>query len=170
MLQILPFSGDFPPQPGHFFIGIQNKSHEVTTLQFLWSVPCGWMCTEHDHSPAPGNFPLFFHMNRGMRSIAIGREKARGGETKRKGWERRGGQEWCCLSKANEWKPYPCLLRLVYMLCLVLSQSFPLQPTLVLLLLHTSWVWHGFLKLAVWCRIFFACALFFSLASGAKIK
>lgn len=36
------------------------------------------MGTEHDHSPAPGNFPLFFHMNRGMRSIAIGREKGRG--------------------------------------------------------------------------------------------
>lgn len=43
------------------------------------------MCAEPDHSPAPGNFPLFFYMNRVMRSIARGREKGRGGETKRKG-------------------------------------------------------------------------------------
>lgn len=79
---LLSHECDFPPQLGHFFIGIQKKSHEVTTLHdcnfFELCQVGGWMCTEHDHSPAPRNFPLFFHINRGMRSIAIGREKGRG--------------------------------------------------------------------------------------------
>lgn len=61
------------------------------------------MCAEQDHSPAPGNFPLFFRMNRGMRSIARGRGKGRGGEPRGRD-ERRGEvcKEWCCLSEANE--------------------------------------------------------------------
>lgn len=178
MLQILPFSGDFPPQLGHFFIGIQKKSHEVTTLQVCnFFEPCrvgGCVDVHRAWSQSCTRIPLFFHMNRGMRSIAIGREKGRGGETKRMGWERRGGQEWCCLSKANEWKRYPCLLRgWDWCICSAwfYHSSFLFSPLfLVLLPLHTIWVWHGFSKLAVWSRIFFACAFFFSLASGAKIQ
>lgn len=52
-----------------------------------------------DHSPAPGNFPLFFHMNRGMRSIARERE---GEGNQEEGMRGEVCKECCCLSKANE--------------------------------------------------------------------
>lgn len=107
-LQILPFSDYSHSQLGHFFIGIPRKSHEVITLHDCNFFEPYWeggrMCAEHDHSPAPGNFPLFFSHEQGNDKHS-NRERERKGrwdqeEGKReKRWEKSGA---VCLRRMNE--------------------------------------------------------------------